>query len=151
MGNRSNAAELQRRTEAAAALLADGVPRTAAVTQLTARYRVDRRTARRYVSEGAAMVAEEVGTADLSAAMAEAVERLNRLAHLAETRGNLNAAVGAAKAAAGTMAAIYRADAWQAARMAGHTVAVAEPAEPTERQRRRYRQSTRPPDDGWPF
>jgi len=150
MGNRSNAAELQRRTEAAAALLAEGFPRTAAVTQLAARYRVDRRTARRYVADGAAMLAAEIGTTDLSAAMAEAVERLNRLAHLAESRGNLNAAVGAAKAAAGTVAAIYRADAWQAARMAGHAVAV---AEPTERQRRRYRQSIRgePNSDGWPF
>lgn len=137
MANRSNAAELSRRTDAAAALLASGLPRTAAVTQLAERYRVDRRTARRYVADAAALIAEEAGAADLTAAMAESVERLNRLSHLAESRGNLNAAVGAAKAAAGTLAAIYRADVLQASRLAGHAVAV---AEPSERERRRYRE-----------
>lgn len=151
MRSRSSAAELERRTDAAAALLASGLPRTAAVTQLAERYRVDRRTARRYVADAAALIAEEVGAADLTAAMAESVERLNRLAHLAESRGNLNAAVGAAKAAAGTLAAIYRADVLQASRLAGHAVAVAESAEPSERERRRHRQSIRAPDASWPF
>ena len=45
--HRSSAADLRRRIDAAALLLADGLPRTAAVTQLAERYRVDRRTARR--------------------------------------------------------------------------------------------------------
>ena len=150
MRSRSSEAELERRTDAAAALLASGLPRTAAVTQLAERYRVDRRTARRYVADAAALIAEEVGAADLTAAMAESVERLNRLAHLAESRGNLNAAVGAAKAAAGTLAAIYRADVLQASRLAGHTIALAEPAEPTEKERRRHRQSIWNPENVWP-
>lgn len=148
MADRSSKAEVQRRTDAAAALLASGHPRTAVVTLLAERYRVDRRTARRYVADAAALIADEIGAADLTAAMAESVERLNRLAHLAESRGNLNAAVGAAKAAAGTLAAIYRADVLQASRLAGHAVAV---AEPSERERRRHRQSIRAPDASWPF
>jgi hypothetical protein len=146
--NRSSEVELRRRVDAAAALLANGLPRTAAVTQLAERYRVDRRTARRYVADAAAELADEIGAADLAAALAESVERLNRLSHQAETRGNLNAAVGAAKAAAGTLAAIYRADTLQTARLAGHTIAV---AEPSEGQRRAHRESIRPPDASWPF
>ena len=93
--HRSNAADLQRRIDAAALLLADGVPRTAAVTQLAERYGVDRRTARRYVAAGAQQLVVEIGTADLQATLAESVERLRRLAYMAEQQGNLNAAVGA--------------------------------------------------------
>ncbi len=143
MANRSSAADLQRRIESAARLLADGLPRTAAVTQLAERYRVDRRTARRYVADAAALLADEIGTDDLQAAMAESVERLRRLSWLAEQQGNLSAAVGAEKAAATAIVALYRADMLTAARLAGHTFAM---AEPTERERRRYRQSiTEPP------
>jgi hypothetical protein len=134
--NRSTAAALNQRVDAAARLLADGLPRTAAVSQLAERYRVDRRTARRYVADAAALIVEEVGTADLAAAMAESVERLHRLAHLAEQRGNLNAAVGAAKAAASTLAAVYRVDAMAAAALHGRSVAM---PEVSERERRRYR------------
>ena len=93
---RSGAAEVQRRSEAAAKLLADGVPRTAAVSQLADRFSVDRRTAQRYVAAGAEILAAEVGSVDLVAAMAESVERLRRLSWLAETRGNLNAEIGRA-------------------------------------------------------
>jgi hypothetical protein len=117
--------------------LADGVNRSAAVTQLAERFRVDRRTARRYVADGAEMLAEEIGGTDLAAAMAESVERLHRLAHLAEQRGNLNAAVGAARAAASTLAAVYRVDAMAAAALNGRSLAM---PEPTERKRRRYRE-----------
>jgi len=136
--NRSNAATVAARVDAAAALLADGVNRSAAVTQLAERYRVDRRTARRYVADGAEMLAEEIGGTDLAAAMAESVERLHRLAHLAEQRGNLNAAVGAARAAASTLAAVYRVDAMAAAALNGRSLAM---PEPTERERRRARRS----------
>jgi hypothetical protein len=135
--NRSNAATVAVRVDAAAALLADGLPRTAAVSQLAERYRVDRRTARRYVADGAELLAEEIGGTDLAAAMAESVERLHRLAHLAEQRGNLNAAIGAARAAASTLAAVYRVDAMAAAALNGRSLAM---PEPTERERRRYRE-----------
>ena len=140
--HRSNAADLQRRIDAAALLLADGVPRTAAVTQLAERYGVDRRTARRYVAAGAQQLVVEIGTADLQATLAESVERLRRLAYMAEQQGNLNAAVGAEKAAAATLVAIHRADVVAAARLHGHIVAS---VEPSDAQRRRYRQSSRPP------
>jgi hypothetical protein len=135
--NRSNAATVAARVDVAAKLLGDGVNRSAVVSELAERYRVDRRTAQRYVADGAAMLAEEIGGTDLAAAMAESVERLHRLAHLAEQRGNLNAAVGAARAAASTLAAVYRVDAMAAAALNGRSVAM---PEPTERERRRYRQ-----------
>lgn len=145
MPNRSSGADLRRRVELAAKLLADGMPRTAAVTQLAERFGVDRRTARRYVADGAAVLAEEIGQPDLQAAMAETVERLRRLAFLAEREGNINAAVGAEKAAASALVSLYRADVLAASRLSGHTFATVEP-EPTERERRRYRQSiTNPP------
>jgi hypothetical protein len=140
--HRSSAADLRRRIDAAALLLADGLPRTAAVTQLVERYCVDRRTARRYVAAAAEQLVAEIGTADLQASLAETVERLRRLAYQAEQQGNLNAAVGAEKAAAATLVAIHRADLLTAARLHGHIVAA---VEPTAAQRRRYRQSTSPP------
>jgi hypothetical protein len=140
--HRSSAADLRRRIDAAAVLLADGLPRTAAVSQLAERYRVDRRTARRYVAAAAAQLVAEIGTADLHASLAETVERLRRLAYQAELQGNLNAAVGAEKAAAATLVAIHRADLFSAARLNGHTIAA---VEPTEAQRRRYRSSSKPP------
>ena len=140
--HRSNAGDLQRRIDAAALLLADGVPRTAAVTQLAERYRVDRRTARRYVAGGAQQLVIEIGTADLQASLAETVERLRRLAYQAEQQGNLNAAVGAEKAAAATLVAIHRADVVAAARLHGHVIAS---VEGSDAQRRRYRQSSRTP------
>lgn len=140
--HRSSAADLRRRIDAAALLLAEGVPRTAAVSMLADRYGVDRRTARRYVAGGAQQLAAEIGTADLQATLAETVERLRRLAYLAEQRGNLNAAVGAEKAAAATVVAIHRADLTAATRLAGHTLAS---VEPSDAQRRRFRQSRRPP------
>ena len=146
MPNRSSGADLRRRVELAAKLLADGMPRTAAVTQLAEQFGVDRRTARRYVADGAAVLAEEIGQPDLQAAMAETVERLRRLAFLAEREGNINAAVGAEKAAANALVSLYRADVLAAARLSGHTFATVESDEPTERERRRYRQSiTNPP------
>lgn len=146
MPNRSSAADLRRRVELAAKLLADGMPRTAAVTQLAERFEVDRRTARRYVAKAMKVLAKEIGQPDLQAAMAETVERLRRLAFLAERDGNLNAAVGAEKAAANALVSLYRADVLAASRLAGHTFATVEPDEPTERERRRYRQSiTNPP------
>lgn len=140
--HRSSAADLRGRIDVAALLLADGLPRTAAVTQLSERYRVDRRTARRYVAAAAEQLVAEIGTADLQASLAETVERLRRLAYQAEQQGNLNAAVGAEKAAAATLVAIHRADLLTAARLHGHFVAA---VEPTDTQRRRYRQSTSPP------
>jgi hypothetical protein len=149
--SRSNAAELERREEAAALLLANGTPRTAAVTVLSERYGVDRRTARRYVSAGALLLSEEVGSADLNAMLAESIERLRRLAYAAETAGNLSAAVGAEKAAAGAVMALSRLDALAI----GHTLAVAESAAnggaPSEAQRRRYRRSIRAPEPPPPF
>jgi hypothetical protein len=140
--HRSNAADLRRRIDSAALLLADGLPRTAAVTQLAERYCVDRRTARRYVAAAAEQLVAEIGTADLEAALAETVERLRRLAYQAEQQGNLNAAVGAEKAAASTLVAIQRTDLLAAARLHGHIVAA---MEPTDAQRRRHRQSSRLP------
>lgn len=162
--NRSNGPELSRRAEKAAELLANGVPRTVAVCQLAEQFKVDRRTARRYVAAAAALLAEEIGTPDLQAAMAETVERLRRLSHLAERNGNLNAAVGAEKAAAVALVSLYRADSMASvsryraevaadasryradlmttARLDGHTFAM---AEPSEAQRRRHRQSIREP------
>jgi hypothetical protein len=140
--HRSSAADLRRRIDAAAVLLADGLPRTAAVSQLAERYCVDRRTARRYVAAAAAQLVSEIGTADLHASLAETVERLRRLAYKAELQGNLNAAVGAEKAAAATLVAIHRADLLSATRLNGHTIAA---VEPTEAQRRRYRISSKPP------
>jgi len=145
MRSRSSARELEGRIDAAARLLADGLPRTAAVSQLAERFRVERRTARRYVALAAAQLAEEIGPVDLVGAMAESVERLRRLAWLAEGRGNLNAAVGAERAAASTLAAIYRADNAAAA----STLAV---AEPSDRRRRQHRRSIRgEPPDACPF
>jgi hypothetical protein len=140
--HRSSAADLRRRIDAAALLLAEGLPRTAAVTQLAERYRVDRRTARRYVASAAEQLVAEIGTADLQASLAETVERLRRLAYQAEQQGNLNAAVGAEKAAAATLVAIHRADLLAAARLHGHIVAA---VEPIDAHRRRYRQSSCPP------
>lgn len=143
---RSGAAEVQRRSEAAAKLLAEGVPRTTAVSQLADRFSVDRRTAQRYVAAGAEILAAEVGAVDLVAAMAESVERLRRLSWLAETRGNLNAAIGAERAAASTLATIFRVDHSAAAALNGRTLAM---PEPSERQRRQHRRSIRddlPPD-----
>jgi DNA-binding transcriptional regulator LsrR (DeoR family) len=140
--NRASAADLRRRIDAAALLLADGVPRTTAVSQLAERYGVDRRTARRYVAGGAQQLVVEIGIADLQASLAESVERLRRLAYQAEQQGNLNAAVGAEKAAAATVVAIHRADVLAASRLHGHIVAA---VEPSDAQRRRYRQSSRPP------
>jgi hypothetical protein len=151
MNSRSNATELERREEAAALLLANGTPRTAAVTVLAERYGVNRRTARRYISAGAQLLAAEVGTADLNALLSESIERLRRLAYAAETAGNLSAAVGAEKAAAGAVMALSRLDALAI----GHTLAVAESAasgaEPSERKRRQYRQSIRPSPPPLPF
>jgi hypothetical protein len=118
------------------------MPRTAAVTQLSERYNVDRRTARRYVADGAEMLADEIAGPDLSAAMAESIERLRRLAHLAERQGNLSAAVGAERAAAQALTAVYRVDAVTLAALSGHTLAM---PEPSEAQRRRHRQSIREP------
>ena len=140
--HRSNAADLRRRIDAAALLLADGLPRTAAVTQLAEQYRVDRRTARRYVAAAAEQLVAEIGTADLQATLAESVERLRRLAYMAEQQGNLNAAVGAEKAAAATLVAIHRADLTAASRLAGNMLAS---VEPSDAQRRRFRQSSSPP------
>ena len=140
--HRSSPADLRRRIDAAALLLADGLPRTAAVTQLAERYRVDRRTARRYVAAAAEQLVAEIGTADLQASLAETVERLRRLAYQAEQQGNLNAAVGAEKAAAATLVAIHRADLLSAKRVHGHILAA---LEPTDAQRRRYRRSSSPP------
>ncbi len=138
MANRSSAAELQQRHEQAAKLLAEGTPRSAVVSLMAERHRVDRRTARDYVRKAEAILAEEIGQPDLQAAMAETVERLRRLAWLAESQGNLSAAVGAEKAAANALVSLYRADMITAARLAGHTFAV---VEPTEAQRRKPRRS----------
>lgn len=148
MRNRSNGPELNRRIEAAAGLLADGVPRSTVVSQLAQRFNVDRRTARRYVSGGASQLRVEIETPNLLAALAESVERLRRLAWLAEGNGNYNAAVGAERAAASTLAAIYRVDNAAALALSGRTIAT---AEPSERQRRRYRRTSREPPDGCPF
>lgn len=140
--SRCSPSELEAREEAAALLLANGTPRTAAVSVLSERYGVDRRTARRYVAAGAQLLAAEVGASDLNAMLAESIERLRRLAYAAETAGNLSAAVGAEKAAAGAVMALSRLDAMAI----GHTLAVAEAATrptPTEAQRRRYRRSIR--------
>jgi DNA-binding transcriptional regulator LsrR (DeoR family) len=134
---RSSAVELQRRIESAATLLAEGAPRTLAVSQLAERFRIDRRTAQRYVAAAAQQLIVEVGADDLRGTLAESVERLRRLAYVAEQQGNLNAAVGAEKAAAATMVAIHRSDWLAVARLAGHTLAT---VEPSEAERRRYRQ-----------
>lgn len=141
-GSRSSRAEVCRRTEAAAALLSQGVPRTAAVSELADRFAVDRRTARRYVAAAAANIAEEVGAADLAGMLAESVERLRRLSWAAENAGNLSAAVGAEKAAAVTVAALLRSDAMAS----GRTLAMIEQGPPSEAQQKRYRRSIRAPD-----
>lgn len=146
--NRANTAELDRRVELAAKLLADGCPRTAAVSQLAERFGVDRRTARRYVASAGELLTDEIGTPDLNQAMGETLERLRRLAWLAERAGNLNAAVGAERAAVSALVAIHRADALAAARLHGHTIALPDtgPDPPTDAQRRRFRRSiTDPP------
>ncbi|MEN9859564.1 MAG: hypothetical protein RLZZ515_46 [Cyanobacteriota bacterium] len=146
MAERPNAVELERRNEAAALLLANGTPRTAAVTVLAERYGVNRRTARRYVAAGALLLAEEVGTTDLNAMLAESIERLRRLAYAAETAGNLSAAVGAEKAATGAVVALSRLDAMAI----GHTLAVAESAAgspETFRARKRFRRTIRDEPD----
>ena len=139
--NRASSAELRQRVELAARLLADGCPQTAAVSQMAERFGVDRRTARRYVAEGRELLAAEIGPVDLAQTMGEAIERLRRLAWLAESAGNLNAAVGAERAAISALVAIHRSDAIAAARLHDHTYAMAGPDPPTEMERRRYRQS----------
>jgi hypothetical protein len=137
--NRSGTAETQGRSEAAALLLATGAPRTAAVSQLAATYAVSRRTAQRYVDAGARQLAAETGAPALDALLAESIERLKRLAHTCEARGNLSAAVGAEKAAAGAVMALARLESVAI----GHTLAVAEASTgaPTETQLRQYRRS----------
>ena len=140
--SRATDSELERRNEAAALLLANGTPRTAAVTVMAERYGINRRTARRYVAAGAQLIAAEVGTADLNAMLAESIERLRRLAYAAETAGNLSAAVGAEKAATGAVVALSRLDAMAI----GHTLAVAESVagSPSSfKARRRFRRSIR--------
>jgi predicted DNA-binding transcriptional regulator YafY len=137
--NRAGAAELDSRSEAAAVLLASGAPRTAAVSTLAAQFGVSRRTAQRYVDAGARQLAAETGAPALDALLAESIERLKRLAHTCEARGNLSAAVGAEKAAAGAVMALARLESVAI----GHTLAVAEASTgaPTEDQRRQYRRS----------
>lgn len=139
--HRASDAELQQRQDAAASLLAQGLPRTAVVSQLADRYAVDRRTARRYVAAAAATIADETGAADLAGLLAESVERLRRLSWAAEAAGNLSAAVGAEKAAAHTVAALLRSDAMAT----GRTIAMVEQAStpPSEAKRRRFRTSVR--------
>jgi hypothetical protein len=75
--------------------------------------------------------------------MAEAVERLRRLAYVAERQGNLNAAVGAERAAISALVAIHRTDHLSATRLNGHTIAFSESGDdpPTDAQRRRFRES----------
>ena len=146
--NHPSAADLKRRVEVAAQLLADGMPRTATVSQLAERFGVDRRTARRYVSSAAELLAAEIGTPDLAAAVGESVERLRRLAYVAEQQGNLNAAVGAERAAALALVAIHRADLTSAARLNGRTIAFPDGLDdpPTDTERRRFRHSiSKPP------
>ena len=142
--SRANAAELASRAESAAFLLANGSPRTAAVSELAARFGVDRRTARRYVATGAEMLAAEIGRPDLGALLAESVERLKRLSHACEESGNLSAAVGAEKAAAGAVVALSRLE----SAAIGHTLALAESSVTPESdaRSRRYRSSIRAPD-----
>lgn len=137
--SRSTQAELAERSEAAAFLLASGVPRTLAVSELAARFSVSRRTAQRYVDAGAQQLAAEIGSPDLTAALQESVERLRRLAHACESSGNLSAAVGAEKAAAGAITSLARLQALAV----GHTVAMVESLEApvSEHKRRKYRQS----------
>jgi hypothetical protein len=141
--NRPSAADLKRRIDVAAQLLADGMPRTATVSALVERFGVDRRTARRYVASASELLAAEIGAPDLVAAMAEAVERLRRLAYVAERQGNLNAAVGAERAAISALVAIHRTDHLSATRLNGHTIAFSESGDdpPTDAQRRRFRES----------
>jgi hypothetical protein len=148
MRNRSNNGEIHRRVEAAAGLLADGVPRSTVVSQLAQRFNVDRRTARRYVADGSTLLRAEIETPDLLAALAESVERLRRLAWLAEGNGNYNAAVGAERAAASTLATVYRVDNAAAMALSGRTIAT---AELSERQRRKHRRTIAKPPDGCPF
>lgn len=136
--NRSTRVELRARIDTAAELLAGGMPRAECVSVLAGRYGVDRSTARHYASQAARALIAEVGTADLGALLAESVQRLHALSWRAECAGNLNAAVGAARAAASSVTALARLDALAI----GHTLATVERlAPPTDAQRRKVRAS----------
>lgn len=147
--NRAGATEKALRADAAAFLLASGAPRTVAVSELAARFGVSRRQAQRYVEKGAKRLAAETPPQDLSAALSESVERLRRLAYACESAGNLSAAVGAEKAAAGTLGQLARLQTLAA----GHTVALVESldAPASERQRRKFRRSLHDPPDPVPW
>jgi len=150
---RSSKAELAGRIEAAAKLLAEGLPRPEAVSVLATRFSVDRRTARRYVTAGAELIAEECEPLDLLRDLAESRQRLQSIAAQARSAGNLTAAIQAERVISHQLTQIYRADNTAAAVLSGKTIAMPEQQQqqPTDRQQRKHRRSIRdlPPDLGF--
>ena len=146
MAARSTRAELTGRTEAAARLLAEGVPRPEAVSVLATRFSVDRKTARRYVAAGAELIAEEAEPLDLLRDLAESRYRLQNIAAQARKDGTLSAAIQAERTISHQLTQIYRTDNAAAATLHGKTVAM--PETPPDRKRRQHRQPIgRLPDD----
>ena len=149
MAARSTRAELTGRTEAAARLLADGVPRPEAVSVLATRFSVDRKTARRYVAAGAELIAEEAEPLDLLRDLADSRYRLQSIAAQARTEGNLSAAIQAERTISLQLTQIYRTDNVAAATLHGKTVAIAET--PSDRKRRQHRKPISSLPEDCPF
>jgi hypothetical protein len=145
----STASQTAARIEAALVLLIDSVPNGDARRELESRFAVDSSTARRYLREAKTLLAEDCQLGDLRTEAGIQVQRLRRLAHIAEQSGNLTAAASAEKSIAHIITSFERSEMTGAARLHGHTVAVAEPNPATvERKRRKHRRSiSELPDD----
>jgi hypothetical protein len=149
MSTRSTAAEVRRRNEEAARLLARGYPRSEVVTLLAVQCKVDRRTARRYVLAGADLIADEIEPLDILAEITGSINRNKSLAAQAKQEGNLAVACQAEKTVGYVISSVYRSDNATMATMSGRSVAM--PEFPPDKLRRKYREPISDPVTEAPF
>jgi hypothetical protein len=138
----STASQTAARIEAALVMLEAGADSSTIRPALEAKFQVDSSTARRYIRKAEALFDQDCQITCIASAVGRRIRRLERLARVSEETGNLTAAVSAERAAVHALSSYHRTEWTGAARLHGHTVAVAEPnPEPSERKRRQYRRS----------
>jgi hypothetical protein len=148
----STSSQTAARIEAALVMLEAGDDSSTIRPALEARFEVDSSTARRYIRKAEELFNQDCQINCIASAVGRRIRRLERLARVSEESGNLTAAVSAERAAGHVLTSYHRTEWTGAARLNGHTVAVAEPnPEPSERKRRKYRRSINELPDDCPF
>ena len=99
---RSTNAEMQRRINCACVMLERGADRASTVDAMRLKFKVDRRTAQRYVAAAAQdVVGDEMSLPNLDATAGLTIRKLMQLSRTAEEQGDLKLVLSIQKSIAG--------------------------------------------------